>query len=246
MLLTVSGDLQPLLKRKFRGKTTIFHDLERRASVKDVIESFGIPHTEVGGLRTNGREISFAHVVDNSEKIEIFSLPVPVDVLTPSLLRPQPLSGISFAVDDNVGKLASLLRMAGIDTYYSNDISDTELINIACQEGRIILSKDKELLKRKMVVFGHLVRASAPRKQLSEIIQLYRLQEQLRPFSRCLQCNDLLQPVDKLDILDRLEPLTIKYYDSFTTCRQCGNIYWPGSHRQRMMQILSGCLAGHS
>lgn len=245
MLLNVSEDLPQLLKREFRGKDTITHELKRRASVKDVVEAFGIPHTEIGGLRANGREISFSHLVGNSEKIEISPLPVPVDVSTPSLLRPQPLQGITFAVDDNAGKLASLLRMAGFDTYYFNTIADRELVKIACHEGRILLSRDKDLLKHKMIVFGHLVRATIPKNQLTEIIQLYGLTEELQPFSRWLKCNDILQPVEKREIIDRLEPLTIQYDDSFTLCRRCDNIYWPGSHRERMLTMLSGCSAGH-
>ena len=246
MLLTVSGDLQQLLKREFRGQDKIAHELKRRASAKDVVESFGIPHTEIGVMRANGREISFSHIVENSETIEISPLYAPIDVLTASLLRPQPLQNITFAVDDNVGKLASLLRMAGLDTYYVNTISDRELVKIAHHEGRILLSKDKDLLKRKMIVFGRLVRAITPKKQLAEIIQLYGLREQLQPFSRCLKCNDLLQPIEKQEIIDRLEPLTIKYYDSFHTCRSCGNIYWPGSHRERMLTMLSGFSSCHS
>ena len=142
MLLTVSGNLQQLLKREFKGQDKITHELKRRASAKDVVESFGIPHTEVGEMRANGQEISFSHIVENSESIEISPFSAPIDVLTPSLLRPQPLQSITFAVDDNVGKLASLLRMAGLDTYYVNAISDQKLLKIAHHEGRILLSKD--------------------------------------------------------------------------------------------------------
>jgi len=158
--------------------------------------------------------------------------------------------GATFAVDMNVGKLATLLRMAGFDTFYRNYISDPELIEVAGRERRILLSKDKDLLKRKEVVFGYLVREIQPERQLAEIVQLFGLKGQFKPLSRCLRCNGLLEPVGKEEIIEQLEPLTKKYYDSFRKCHGCGKIYWPGSHRDKMLLVLNrygedrSCLTG--
>jgi hypothetical protein len=135
--------------------------------------------------------------------------------------------------------------MAGFDTCYLKSVPDSELAEVARQEGRILLSKDKDLLKRKMITFGRLVREVTPEKQLCEIIELYGLKQMLQPFSRCLRCNNVLQPVEKQKILDRLEPLTIKYYNSFYMCGRCRNIYWPGSHREKMVTTLNHCLDSH-
>jgi len=241
MIITFRGNLSELLRRELKGRERLEYALNRRASVKDVIEACGVPHTEVGRLTADGREISFAYLVNDCERVGVYPSCPPVDVMLPTLLRPRALSGINFAVDANVGKLASLLRMAGFDTFYRNYVSDQELMDVAIREERILLSKDKGLLKRKGIVFGHLVREIVPARQLAEIVEFFGLKDRLRPFSRCLQCNGLLLEVEKLAIIDRLEPLTKKYYNSFCQCSQCGNIYWPGSHRENMVKILYGC-----
>jgi len=239
LTLHFQGDLALLLRAGFRGSSLVRYELERRASIKDIIESLGIPHPEVGGLKAQGREISFAYLPEPGEEIEVLPLPVPVDVRRPTLLRPSPLDAIRFQVDINVGKLAALLRMAGLDTAYEPDLADVALADTAAREGRILLSRDTTLMKRKQVEFGHLVRAQEPGAQLAEVVRLYGLADSLQPFSRCLRCNTPLEPVAKEAILDRLLPLTRKYYDSFQQCTQCDKIYWPGSHRDRMEEYLA-------
>lgn len=240
MIINFWGNLKELLRPPFRGQKKVAYDLTRQASVKDIIEALGVPHTEVGRLTVAGREISFAAPGAAADTLEVYPLSPPVDVTTPTLLRPEPLPGITFAVDMNVGKLATLLRMAGFDTFYRNEISDPELIEAAVRERRILLSKDKDLLKRKEVIFGYLVREIQPERQLAEIVQLFGLKGQFKPLSRCLRCNGLLQPVGKEEIIAQLEPLTQKYYDSFRQCPGCGRIYWPGSHRDKMLLVLRG------
>ncbi|MDP2815939.1 MAG: Mut7-C RNAse domain-containing protein, partial [Rectinemataceae bacterium] len=187
MIITFWGNLKELLRPQFRGVQSIEYELSRAASVKDIVEALGVPHTEVGRLTVAGREISFAALGAKNDRLDVYPLCPPVDVLTPTLLRPEPLVTITFAVDMNVGKLATLLRMAGFDTFYRNYISDPELIEVAVREKRILLSKDMDLLKRKEVVFGHLVREIYPAKQLAEIVHLFGLKEQFEPLSRCLR-----------------------------------------------------------
>ena len=238
MIINFGGNLKELLRPQFRGLSRIEYQLTRQASVKDIIEACGVPHTEVGRLTVAGREIPFSWPGADSDILEVHPLCAPVDVSSPTLLRPEVLGAVTFAVDMNVGKMATLLRMAGFDTFYRNDISDSDLIAVALREKRILLSKDTDLLKRKEVVFGYLVREIHPEKQLAEIVHLYGIKEQFKPLSRCLRCNGELQPVGKQEIIDQLEPLTKKYYDSFRRCRGCGKIYWPGSHRDKMLQVL--------
>jgi len=234
IILTFHGNLPELLVRRMAGAVQVRHILERRASVKDLVESFGIPHPEIEQLTANDRMIGFDALVVDKDHIEIWPLTPPCDVLTPTILRPEPLTRIAFVVDINVGKLAVLLRMAGFDTLYHPDLTDGDLAETAAAEKRILLTRDRNLLKRKNVVFGHLVREMQPRQQWLEIVRLYQLADMLKPFSRCLRCNGQLVPVDKDTILHLLEPLTIKYYDLFHRCAACDQVYWPGSHRQRM------------
>ncbi len=239
MIINFWGNLKELLRPPFRGVKRVEYELTRQASVKDIVESFGVPHTEVGRLTADGLRHLFSCPGSNDDSLDVYPLCPPVDVLTPTLLRPDPLAGITFAVDVNVGKLASLLRMAGFDTFYQNYISDPELIEVAVQEKRIVLSRDKDLLKRKELVFGYLVREIHPEKQLAEVVHLFGIKEQMKPLSRCMRCNGLLQPVAKEQIIDQLEPLTKKYYHSFRQCRDCHHIYWPGSHRDKMLRLLN-------
>jgi hypothetical protein len=239
MIINFWGNLKELLRPPFRGVKRVEYELTRQASVKDIVESFGVPHTEVGRLTIDGLDISFSCPGSNHDRLDVYPLCPPVDALTPTLLRPEPLASITFAVDVNVGKLASLLRMAGFDTFYQNYISGAELIEVAVQEKRIVLSRDKDLLKRKELAFGYLVREIYPEKQLAEVVHLFGIKEQMKPLSRCMRCNGLLQAVEKEQIIDQLEPLTKKYYHSFRQCRRCHTIYWPGSHRDKMLRLLN-------
>lgn len=241
MIITFWGNLKALVRPQFRGLESIHYELTRAASLKDIVEALGVPHTEVGRLTVDGREISFAALGADNDRLDVYPLCPPVDVTIPTLLRPEPLPSVTFAVDMNVGKLATLLRMAGFDTFYQSDISDPDLIKVALREQRILLSKDTDLLKRKEVVFGYLVREIHPEQQLAEVVDLFGIKEQYKPLSRCLRCNGLLQPVEKAQVLAQLEPLTKKYYDSFQRCSGCGKVYWPGSHRDRMLQALKRC-----
>jgi len=234
------GDLPILLRSGLSGRVELCHNLDRRASIKDIIESLGIPHPEIASLAANGHEISFAYIPEQNDRVDVVPLTPPVDVFTPTILRPQPLQDIRFVVDVNVGKLASLLRMAGIDTVYENSLTDTELAGIAAGDNRILLTRDCRLLQRKIVEFGHLVRSENPARQLAEVLHLYGLAGKLKPFSRCLRCNGILEPVAKERIMHRLEPLTKKYYDAFHQCRGCDRIYWAGSHREKMQGLLEG------
>ena len=167
--LFFSGWLKKLTQRTRRtdsqGRITLI--IDRRTSVKDLIESFGVPHTEVGGIFVDEVEVAFDHIVDQANSIKVLPLKPPVDIFQPTLLQPMPPPAIKFLVDANVGKLASKLRMAGFDTMYPEVCHDAELAKIAEKEQRILLSKDIQLLKRKKVTHVHFVREIHPQLQLA-------------------------------------------------------------------------------
>ena len=216
--------------------------LARRTSIKDLIESFDVPHPEVESLVVNGQEVNFQYLVEENDEIEIFPISSHSDFFRPSILRPIPLAEMRFVVDVNVAKLAAKLRQLGFDSLFSHSYDDGVLAAVAHGQRRILLTRDCNLLKRKIVEFGHLVRAGQPNEQLVEVIKLYGLKNKIRPYSRCFQCNGLLQPVAKEEILHLLEPLTRKYYDTFHRCANCRKIYWPGSHREHMDEVLKEIL----
>ena len=218
--------------------TEILYPVTRRASVKDVVEALGPPHTEVGRILVNARDADFNHLLEPGQEVHIHPVPQPMDVLSPTPLRPEPLHRIAFAVDANVGKLARLLRLLGFDAAACRIWSDNDLADIAVQEGRIVLSKDRGLLKRGKIVFARYIRSILPEDQLLETLSFFNLNPPYKPFSRCLLCNELLTPIPKATILHRLEPLTKKYFHQFHTCPNCDRIYWPGSHHDRLLERM--------
>lgn len=231
-------DLAGLTGRQSRRPQPLVLELSRRTSVKDLLEAQGLPHTEIYRLTINGAEADFGAIVGADDLIEVYGPPTPLDLTLPTRLRPEPLAELRFAVDANVGRLAGLLRMAGFDTFYERTMDDPELATLAAREQRVLLSRDLALLKRREVVFGRLIRAAQPYEQLAEVVRLYGLAARLQPFSRCLRCNTLLQPVAKEDIIDRLEPLTRQYFEQFKSCPDCRRIYWSGSHQEKMLKSL--------
>jgi uncharacterized protein with PIN domain len=234
----ITGWLPALLKRQWQEMAVINYPSQRRASIKDIIEALGIPHTEVGKITTDGEEQDFHFIPEGGEAIIVKPQHPPVDPRQATLLRPTPLIDLKFLADHNVAKLASKLRMMGIDCGFNNAWHDQELAKKTQTEKRILLSRDIALLKRKQVVFGHFVRETVPDRQLAEIIHFYNLGLKLAPFSRCMRCNTRLVDVDKSEVIHLLEPLTKKYYHTFRQCPGCSQIYWQGSHREKMAILL--------
>jgi uncharacterized protein with PIN domain len=234
--------LREMLKKEHGTQPSFLHHFDRNASIKDVIESFGVPHPVVGKLTVNGTEVGFDYILRDKDIVEASPLTPPVNPFIPTILRPEALGSIAFVVDVNVGKLALHLRALGFDTVYESDTKDGKLAGIAYSQKRILLTRDTSLLKRKIVMHGYLLRSQNPTMQLIEVVHLYDLSNKIEPLSRCIPCNGLLVPVSKETILDRLEPLTKKYYESFHICEQCDKIYWPGSHQEKLVAFIQEVL----
>ncbi len=232
------GDLQTLLRWRWRDCNPIRLPVTRSASIKDTVEAFGLPHTEIEQILCNGDPVDFSWRVVPGNHFDIHPITPKWDVFTPNLLRPVPLTDLRFLVDTNVGGLARYLRMAGLDTTYNPDWDNETLLALLHHERRMLLTRDLGLLKRKQVDFGHFIRADRPVEQLREVLNLFGLKPQEKSFTRCLVCNTLLRPVPKKEILHRLEPLTIRYYEVFFLCPHCDKIFWTGSHVERMQHSL--------
>jgi len=211
----------------------------RRASIKDIIESLGVPHTEVGTILVDNRETDFSCIPESSEEIVIKALIPPIDVTRKTLLRPHPFDSVKFVVDVNVGKLARLLLTLGFDTLYSNRFSDSEVAEISVLEQRIVLTRDTDLLKRKGITFAKRIRENDPCLQLREVLDFFGLaRDDFDFFARCTTCNCRLKPVEKETILPRLEPKTKLFYTEFSICPVCSRIFWEGSHSMALKERL--------
>lgn len=209
----------------------------RRASVKDAVESLGVPHTEVYGLAVNGQPAGFGHIPAGGESIDIFPAAPPVDVTIAHLERPA-LAQVRFIADANVGRLATYLRLLGFDTLYDRHFQDADVARLAACQARILLTRDRGVLRRKIVAWGRLVRANDPMEQARDVARFFGLARKAQAFKRCLRCNGMLESAPKADVLHLLEPRTRKYYEEFARCPGCGKVYWAGSHHGKIEDMF--------
>lgn len=232
------GDLRELVSRR-NEEGVVAYPAGRAASVKDVVESLGVPHSEVYGIEAGGIACDFAAPLAPGVSYDVFGALAPVDVKTPTRLRPVAFSRLAFIADANVGALARLLVTLGLDCDWAGEAPDREIAARSKEQERVVLTRDKGLLKRSAVVWGRLVRNQKPELQLLEILELFGLSGPFAAFSRCVRCNLPLLPVAKEDVLHLLEPLTKKHFHDFTRCAGCNRVYWPGSHHDGMRAALA-------
>lgn len=221
------GDLADLARDADRdGQARVF--VERPRSVKDAIESCGVPHTEVDLVLSDGDSVDFGHQLSAGDHIAVY--PQFTDLDVPSRVRPDPLPALRFVLDVHLGRLAQRLRVLGFDAAYRNDADDAELAAQSVTERRWLLTRDRGLLMRATVRHGYLLRASDPRAQAREVVRRFDAAALVAPFTRCARCNARLERVPKAAIVDRLEPGTRRDHDVFARCTGCARLYWEGSH----------------
>ena len=223
--------------RDAQKQTRFRIELNRRTSVKDLIESLGVPHTEVEVILANGKSVDFSYIVKRQDDLSIYPMFESVDVTPILRLREEPLRDTLFVLDCHLGRLARYLRQFGFDTLYRNDYNDDELADTSAREHRILLTRDRSLLKRSIITHGYFIREHDPRKQLDEVIRRFDLRNQIIPFGRCTRCNGIVKAVDKKAIEHLLEPKTRLYFDEFWQCTSCGQVYWEGSHVKHMLKL---------
>ena len=222
---TFLGRLNDFLRRDKSNQVITIH-FRGRQTIKHLVESQGVPHPEIGQVQVNGQERTLDAITEDKDHVEIHPIPNGLTV------EPR------FILDNHLGRLAAYLRMLGFDCLYENDYDDEELAELTQREGRILLSRDRRLLMRKAISVGYCLRSLEPLEQLPEVIERFDLAKRIVPFHRCLRCNHPLEPVTKEAVLERLEPLTKLYFDEFQICPACKQIYWKGSHYERMARLI--------
>jgi uncharacterized protein with PIN domain len=228
-----------------RKNKPIEHPFDWRGSVKDMIESLGVPHPEIELIVANGVSVDFDTIVEADDHIDVYANfeAANADVSPKKPLRP-PLEGCpSFILDQHLGRLAAYLRMMGYDTLYRNDYHDEELAQVSHDERRVLLTRDVGLLKRGIVDYGYYVRATHREKQLAELTRRYGLERWITPFKRCMKCNGLVETVSKASVLAELQDDTAQFYEEFHRCNSCGRVYWKGPHHQRMEALMKQVLS---
>lgn len=207
-------------------------------SVKDVIEAIGVPHPAIDVILVNGLSVDFNYRLRPGDRVSVYPMFEGLDITPVIRLREKPLRRTAFICDVHLGRLSRLLRMLGFDTLYRNDYGDPEIIRIALQERRIILTRDRGILKNTLVTHGYWLRKQVPAEQAREVLSRFDLYRQIEPFARCISCNGLIEEVPKEDVSDRLPPRTKIDFNEFHRCTGCGKVYWRGSHYQAMSGLI--------
>ena len=232
--LTFHGDLPFFLRSK---SAPLERRLTERTSIKDVIEACGVPHTEVDLILINGAPADFGRVIGSESDIDVY--PIESKAVTTFAENRLQVHGIcKFVADGHLGKLVRDLRLLGIDVSYDRDADDRSLVKASAEEGQALLTRDRRLLMHAAVRHGYYLRSQNPLQQTVEVLSRFHLATGTRPFSRCLLCNALLEPAEKEKIINQLEPLTKIYYDQFRRCPECGQVYWSGSHFEKLQKRI--------
>lgn len=231
------AELNDFLEAESRGQT-VRRPFRTHQTVKDIVEAMGIPHTEVDLILVEGDPVDFAHRPNVGDRIAVYPVFEALDIGSTARLRPVPLRDPRFVVDVNLGRLARLLRVLGFDVWWSSNADDQHLADLSLDQRRILLTRDRGLLKRRAITHGLFVHSEDPEEQALEVIRRLDLRDRLAPLTRCVRCNGTLVAVTKDEVIEYLEPLTLRYYDEFSRCPDCGRIYWAGSHHAGLVRLV--------
>lgn len=230
--------LQDFIEPLNRGQ---FYDcqFDDNPAVKDLIESQGVPHTEVAAILSNGESVEFNYQMKDGDQLEVYPislLPVP----RPRYLLSKPVDNEPrFVLDVHLGTLARYLRLTGFDVIYKKkDPGDEWIASTSAEQGRIVVTRDKGLLKRAIIEHGYWLRSQHPKQQMKELVQRYHLVKWFQPFKRCTHCNGLVRDVIKSDIQARLPEHVREHISEFRQCSQCHHIYWKGSHYTKIEKLI--------
>jgi len=213
------------------------------ATVKHMIEALDVPHTEVELVLVNGESVGFDRLLQDGDRVSVYPMFEALDITPLLRVRERPLRTIRFIADAHLGGLAHRLRLLGFDTLYDNHFDDHEIERLAVAQQRIVLTRDRQLLKRRGITHGCFVRALQPQPQLREVFDRLDLARAAQPFTRCLSCNGMLRPAPKDSIAASVPAAVLERYPRFSICDGCARVFWEGSHWRRMREGVDALLA---
>lgn len=225
-----------------RPGATVERPFRPHQTVKDVVEAAGIPHTEVDLVVIDGEPVPLHHRPAPGDRIAVY--PTLRRLVPAGRLQPPPRGDVRFVADVHLGRLARLLNLLGFDTRVPDDAADATVAALAEAEGRIVLTRDRGLLKRSRVARGVYVRSGDAEAQAVDVVCHLGLADRIRPLCRCLRCGGALEVAAKADVIEQLEPLTRRHHHEFRRCGRCGRAYWAGSHLPQL-ELLVDRLVEH-
>lgn len=233
-------ELNDLLPPHWR-KCDIPLQFQAPCPVRHLIETC-VPHTEVELVLLGGQSVGLEAPVRDGDRVSVYPMFESLDVSPLVRLRDRPLREPRFVADAHLGRLARYLRLLGFDTLFQNDPGDALLASQAGDGRRILLTRDRALLMRREVTHGCYIRPCKPLEQLTYTLgrcDLYRL---VRPFTRCMECNGLLEQADKQSVRAQVPVRSLTLQERFWRCRGCGKVYWCGSHCHRLERLVEELL----
>jgi len=207
-------------------------------SIKDAVEAIGVPHPEVDLVVVGGVSVGWEYHLRGGDDVAVYPMFEAVDISPVVRLRAAPLRATRFVVDVHLGRLARWLRMLGFDTAYDARCDDARIIEVAASEGRVILTRDRGLLKNARVTHGYWVRSTNPRAQIEEVVGRLDLRSQFAPFTRCMECNGTIDECALEEVRDQVPPKARERSRRFYRCNQCRKVYWEGTHVERMRRLI--------
>lgn len=222
------------------GKRQVPFDYEftGRPSIKDAVEAIGVPHPEVDLVVVGGISVGWGYHLCDGDEVAVYPMFEAIDISPLVHLRAAPLRVTRFVVDIHLGRLARWLRMLGFDTAYDARYDDARIVEIAASEGRVILTRDRGLLKNTRVTHGYWVRATNPRAQIEEVVGRLDLRAQFAPFTRCMECNGTIDECPLGEVRDHVPPKARDRSRKFYRCSDCRKVYWEGTHVERMRRLI--------
>ena len=227
-----------------KKKTDFGAEFKGKRSIKDMIESLGVPHTEIDLVLVNGKSVDFRYILQDQDRVSVYPVFESFNIEGITHLREIPLRKTKFVADNNLGDIVKYLRVLGFDVYYDTSLSQREIIEISKKEKRIILTKSKGLLKFKEVTHGLYIYPGNAEEQVKRIVDFLDIKNSAKPFSRCLHCNSLLKIISKEKIAHRIPPKTKAHCDEYTYCKYCDKIFWKGTHFTNMKKVIDKILEG--
>ena len=221
-----------------RRKVAFKYAFKGTPSVKDSIEAIGVPHPEVDLILVDDVSVDFDYLLTGGERVAVYPVFERLDISPVTRLRPRPLREPRFVLDVHLGKLARYLRLLGFDARYERDFADAAIAAISVAERRIILTRDKGLLKRKEVTRGYWLRNTQPRLQIAELVDVLDLRRSVKVFTRCMVCNHRLETVNETDVRAMLPAGLRGQFGRVAHCPGCKRLYWPGSHYDRLADLV--------
>ena len=235
-------ELNDYLPREQR-KVAFTHVVAMDTPAAVLLHDLGIPAEKVEMILVNGASVGLGHRLQDGDRISVYPVFESFDISEQLRVRAHPLREPRFVLDAHLGKLAAYLRMLGFDSLYKNDFKDRVLMALSRNKGRILLSKDQDLVYKSGLTRVYEVKAQRPRSQLTEVVERFDLYRGIQPFQRCMLCNALLETAHKSDVAGRVPRLVLQTHDAFRICPACNKVYWAGTHHQHMHRFIHDLLA---